>query len=360
MSSLPACSVARVFVTQGETSCARGVGTPCNCSESPVNSSTLTDRERAFEIPKLSDGCRSFFVSLPPACVLVYGASSASAELHYDARCWCLRMSHCAVRAWVSAPHVQLDTVGPASADSLTAGVTPASVRTRDRRTDARTGHGPFCPRNGKPHPGFPGVSGRHASWPPTKRPSSGRLPERGGDGTPRRVLGSDQPQLSSTPTPLLHRRGYPTVAPTHRTAREWTQRESPIPACRPPPRKGTDDNRTATVCRSRGVGCCGCAGTAGYLLRDCGSVGPQPLPMSFYCAVMTQSLHTLLMGRAHACAFGQKTTRGHQVVAFPSLCAPQKVEAGSEAVGGHRRVATRKATGVPATHRGAGDPACE
>ena len=40
-----------------------------------------------------------------------------------------------------------------------TAGVTPASVRTRDRRTEARTGPGPLCSRNGRPHPGFPGVT---------------------------------------------------------------------------------------------------------------------------------------------------------------------------------------------------------
>ena len=79
------------------------------------------------------------------------------------------------VRAWVSAPHAQLDTASPGSTDSLTgcaglaangagprrctAGVTPASVRTRDRRTEARTGPGPLCPRNGRPHPGFPGVT---------------------------------------------------------------------------------------------------------------------------------------------------------------------------------------------------------
>ena len=35
----------------------------------------------------------------------------------------------------------------------------PASVRNRDRRTEARTGPGPLCPRNGRPHPGFPGVT---------------------------------------------------------------------------------------------------------------------------------------------------------------------------------------------------------
>ena len=34
-------------------------------------------------------------VSLLPACVHDYGRSSASAAFHYDARCWCIRMSQC-------------------------------------------------------------------------------------------------------------------------------------------------------------------------------------------------------------------------------------------------------------------------
>ena len=69
------------------------------------------------------------------------------------------------LRAWASAPHAQLDTASSASTlpDSrtgcvglaangagprrCTAGVTPASVRTRDRRTEARTDcPGPLCP----------------------------------------------------------------------------------------------------------------------------------------------------------------------------------------------------------------------
>ena len=87
---------------------------------------------------------------------------------------FCMRRN---LRAWVSAPHAQLDTASSASTlpDSLTggiglaangagprrctAGVTPASVRTRDRRTEARTGPGPLCPRNGRPHPSSPGVT---------------------------------------------------------------------------------------------------------------------------------------------------------------------------------------------------------
>ena len=37
--------------------------------------------------------------------------------------------------------------------------------------------------------------------------------------------------------------------------------------------------------------------------------------------------------------------------------CAAQKVQTGSAAAGGHRRVATRETTGDLATRRGAGDP---
>ena len=45
------------------------------------------------------------------------------------------------------------------------------------------------------------------------------------------------------------------------------------------------------------------------------------------------------------------------KVAVFPRYCAPQKVQTGSAAAGGHRGVATRKATGDLATRRGAGDP---
>ena len=47
-------------------------------------------------------------------------------------------------------------------------------------------------------------------------------------------------------------------------------------------------------------------------------------------------------------------------MAAFPRYCAPQKVQTGSAAAGGHQGVATRKATGDPATHGGAGDKACQ
>ena len=104
-------------------------------------------------------------VSLPPACVHDYGRSSASAAFHYDSRCWCIRMSQCVhpyavnyVRAWVSAPHAQMDSsefckylpdsptgcaglaANGAGPRRCTAGVTLACVKTRDRWTEARTG----------------------------------------------------------------------------------------------------------------------------------------------------------------------------------------------------------------------------
>ena len=45
-------------------------------------------------------------------------------------------------------------------------------------------------------------------------------------------------------------------------------------------------------------------------------------------------------------------------MTAFPSLCAPQKFRPAAQRSGGHRRLATRKAMGDPASHGGAGDPA--
>ena len=48
------------------------------------------------------------------------------------------------------------------------------------------------------------------------------------------------------------------------------------------------------------------------------------------------------------------------KVAAFPSLCAPQeKSRPAAQRSGGHQSAATRKATGDPATHGGAGDPEC-
>ena len=45
------------------------------------------------------------------------------------------------------------------------------------------------------------------------------------------------------------------------------------------------------------------------------------------------------------------------KVAVFPRNCAEEKVQTGSAAAGGHRRVATRKTTGDLTTRRGAGDP---
>ena len=47
----------------------------------------------------------------------------------------------------------------------------------------------------------------------------------------------------------------------------------------------------------------------------------------------------------------------GTKVAVFPRYCAENKVQTGSAAAGGHRRVATRKTTGDLATRRSAGDP---
>ena len=71
------------------------------------------------------------------------------------------------LRALVSAPHVPLTRLAyglrrtnGAGPRRCTAGVTPASVRTWDRRTEARTDcPGPWRPRSGRPHPSFPGLT---------------------------------------------------------------------------------------------------------------------------------------------------------------------------------------------------------
>ena len=47
----------------------------------------------------------------------------------------------------------------------------------------------------------------------------------------------------------------------------------------------------------------------------------------------------------------------GTKVAVSPRYCAEQKVQTGSAAAGGHRRVATRETAGDLTTRRGAGDP---
>ena len=56
-------------------------------------------------------------------------------------------------------------------------------------------------------------------------------------------------------------------------------------------------------------------------------------------------------------CLRAKDHLEGTKVAVFPRYCAPQKVQTGSAAAGGPRRVATRKTTGDLATRRGAGDP---
>ena len=83
-----------------------------------------------------------------------------------------------------------------------TAGVTPASVRNRDRWTEARTGPGPVLPL-WLTTSELPRCDHTRAG-PPREDPpsaSSGRPSE-------RRVPGSDQPKSSCTPTPILHPSG--------------------------------------------------------------------------------------------------------------------------------------------------------
>ena len=52
-------------------------------------------------------------------------------------------------------------------------------------------------------------------------------------------------------------------------------------------------------------------------------------------------------------CLRAKDHLEGTKVAVFPRYCAPQKVQTGSAAAGGHRGVATRKATGDLTTHAG-------
>ena len=58
--------------------------------------------------------------------------------------------------------------------------------------------------------------------------------------------------------------------------------------------------------------------------------------------------------------ACGQKTTRGHQVAAFPSLCAPQQDQCGSVADWRPPKSGDQEGDWDPATHGGADDPRCK
>ena len=71
-------------------------------------------------------------------------------------------------------------------------------------REDLGQGPGPLRPRNGRPHPGLPGVTWRHLRWPPTTRPADGQQqaapPKKGSVGT-RLLLGFGPSFFSSTGT---------------------------------------------------------------------------------------------------------------------------------------------------------------
>ena len=56
-------------------------------------------------------------------------------------------------------------------------------------------------------------------------------------------------------------------------------------------------------------------------------------------------------------CLRAKDHLEGTKVAVFPRNCAEEKVQTGSAAAGGHRRVATRKTTGDLTTRKGAGDP---
>ena len=56
-------------------------------------------------------------------------------------------------------------------------------------------------------------------------------------------------------------------------------------------------------------------------------------------------------------CLRAKDHLEGTKVAVSPRHCAAQKVQTGSAAAGGHRRVATRETTGDMTTRRGAGDP---
>ena len=124
-----------------------------------------------------------------------------------------------------------------------TAGVTPASVRTRDRRTEARTGPGPLCPRNGKRPPTIQRTCDDTARWPP-RRPA---------DGQQRAAGHREGSQGLTSPSRHAHLRRYYAVGAIRRCQRRTVRGGSgpsvspPFQLGRPPRWKGTDDNRTAT-----------------------------------------------------------------------------------------------------------------
>ena len=105
-------------------------------------------------------------------------------------------------------------------------------------------------------------------------------------------------------------------------------------------------------------MGCRGCAGTARYLLRDCGSAGPQPAANVFLlCGHDSVSPHIAPGTCPRLCLRAKDHLKGTKVSAFPSLCAPQKVQAGSAAVWRPPSSGDQEGDGRPGYPRRSGRP---
>ena len=134
------------------------------------------DRSRtSFEIPKLSNRFERELMDVDPSSrlslLLAFTTTGGPARplpsitMHAAGALQCPGVSMYAVNSpcpvLQNLPDSPTGCVGLAANGAgpwkCTAGVTSASTRTRYRRTEARTGPGPLCLRNGRPHPGFPG-----------------------------------------------------------------------------------------------------------------------------------------------------------------------------------------------------------
>ena len=97
---------------------------------------------------------------------------------------------------------------------------------------------------------------------------------------------------------------------------------------------KGTEDNRTATA---QGDVAWATAGVLGP--RDVLPVGPQPLPTSHCCAVMTQSPHTLLRDVSKPVLAGKRPPKDTRWRPFRGTASHKKTIPAAQRSGGHRRV---------------------
>ena len=172
---------------------------------------------------------------------------------------------------------------------------------------------------------------------------SSGRLPERGSDGTPRRVPWSDQHQSSCTPTPVSAPSGLSDGA--YDTT--YGAGVDPVRALRPILVDLHDEKELRIIAQQlrletwRGLPrVCWDHGT--YFLWD-------PSRSANVCAVVTPSPHTLLKRVSSMClrAKDHLRTLGGDL---PEVLRPRrKSRPAAQRSGGHRRVASRKVTGDPA-----------